>query len=424
MFTPNSKSFLDHVMDAEVQNFKTNYVSTHTSYTEDDPFVDANVLYKIPINKSSMKSLTEDTRYPVTEGASFSDYKPLMDNTTDQILNIAAKASFTECLSIIADYRAKTGLSFYGALLRDTTDKNIIINPFHILAALAVMNDDTYLKESRFNIIIFFYKDRAAMDDTYSTYMSDLPKVNSNIDSLLQSFVNKVTTTTKVDSVTATGSASTFKVSYRNSKAPDEHPEYEHYIVAHQIMTQGIICPYYGSSLIQINGQSKGAHLSPFRSCNISPDGPTASTTTRLSYESVCTGSLNNTTLHGLRSLTHSNLSSPYDQNNILDGALAYADTMINKCFQLYIKANLLPDNSSLIVEPAITKPGNSARNALPLQDKLKSLLVGDIISFRTRDGDTYKEYTVGTLNLVEESFRLSTAEKYTFDFITELTIH
>ena len=80
-------------------------------------------------------------------------------------------------------------------------------------------------------------------------------------------------------------------------------------------------------------------------------------------FNSVCTGNLSNRTLTGLRSLTHSNASSPYNTVIITDGALAYADACVEKSFAIYKLVGIIPteevkeDTEAIANEEVNTEP-------------------------------------------------------------------
>jgi hypothetical protein len=103
--------------------------------------------------------------------------------------------------------------------------------------------------------------------------------------------------------------------------------------------------PFYGSSLVKMTKtftESKGTPLSPFNSVNIA-NGQSQSPE-YIQYDSVCTGTVHsNTTIDGLRTLIHSNYSSPYSSSKFLNPAcLIYARRMIEKSLEIYRKAQFI----------------------------------------------------------------------------------
>ena len=113
------------------------------------------------------------------------------------------------------------------------------------------------------------------------------------------------------------------------------------------------MAPYYGTSLIKtpVGEYSKGIHISPMRSVNISNAKPTTQGVVRERvpmYNSVCTGSHNSGILENLRVLSHANLSSPYSRITVFEGALAYVDACIDKSRTLYKAAGILPSHTPI----------------------------------------------------------------------------
>jgi len=266
----------------------------------------------------------------------------LFENVTQNVINISAKKSYAECIDIILDYKNALKDNFYGAVLR-TTSNRITINPFHILTALSALNNDKYMNNV-YNIIIYVYDDRQKLNVFTKNEVSDHKLINSNIDALMNAYISRVPTVTRIiaDENSNNDKAKTYKrVIKQTRKFPDEDPTYNHYISCNQLITRGIFAPFYGASLIRMNGNTTGLRLTPFGSCNIGSDS-NSDLTSAPSYKSVCTGSRNNKTLHGLRSLSHANLSSPFGGGFIQNGALAYADIMIERCISLYEDAQVI----------------------------------------------------------------------------------
>ena len=350
MFLPNHKTTIELIHEKEIETFKQEYIEANGTQVVTDPFVDGNVLFKVPYNRSSMQTLIDKgARFPVKDidNATFhNDYSSIFKDVTSQILDIKLKGSFRECIDYIANLRRKAGNNLYGVLLRQVGAKSVIINPLHPLTALSVLNDRAYLKEAKFNLIAYFYPNRKSTDKKLNTHQGDPEKIKQSIDSLIQLFTSRLSTEIRVDAIKEHYN-NQYEVTYRTKIHPDEVRNTRHYIVAHQLVTKGIICPYYGTSLITLpnNGQSTGTPLSPLTSANISSSGNTAG-----SQGSVCCGSQNNKTLEGLRTLTHSNLSSPYCSRNFLDGSLMYIDACINKVFEIYHKVGLIESTDGLVI--------------------------------------------------------------------------
>lgn len=341
----SNRTFLQQVMEAEKNIFLSERIDEIKSVSTKDDFVGGNVLYRIPINRTSTKDLIDNNTYPLKRKDNrvvFYSSNSFMRKVTGQVINISPQKGIKACLEVIYKYKKAAGASFYGAVLRKDRG-DVIINPFHILSAVSLL-DSKELMEDSYSISIYFYANRQSCDEYYKSDYACSESIKSNIDSLLLSYVNRVNTEIKVTSKGTMDYNGVVAVSYKEKKHEDEDSRNTHYIVTHQIATQGIIIPYYGTSIIekQSDGSSsKGIHVSPMRSCNISQDSELVPENTQ-SYRNVCTGGLDNTTLDGLRSLTHSNLSSPYNSDNLMPGFMVYADTMVERSLELYAKAGII----------------------------------------------------------------------------------
>lgn len=351
MFSNQTPTFMQNVINTELEKFhKINNISSLSENSTND-FIEGNVLFKIPINKSFINDLIDNNRNTIDFTKCLeSDIRHetaeyLFNHVTDQIININANANFKDCMQTIMTYKNLLNENFYGAILRDVKNKDIILNPFHILTALSIMNDNNYM-DRNYNIIIYAYEDRNKINIYTQTKIASTEKINNNIDALMKLYVNKIPTIIKItQSSNAKLTDEIIEIETQVKKLKDEDPDARHYIVAHQLLTKGVLAPYYGTSLIKIQNDNevRGFKLTPFGSCNIAKGNRIEP-----SYNSVCTGSLANQTLNGLRSLSHVNLNSPYDYTYLQNGALAYADIMIERTIEIYTLAK--------IIKPSIIK--------------------------------------------------------------------
>jgi hypothetical protein len=218
--------------------------------------------------------------------------------------------------------------------------------------------DDTKFtdKHASYKMVVYAYsseEERAEMYDTYLENLACTDIINDNINNQLLTYTNKVETKVRMEPPSADLSERIL-LEYSIEKHPDELDSEEYYMIAHQVQTAGVVMPYYGTSVVRLGGGVSGTYVTPMRSCNISSEiTPPYDTWTHtgvnledvnLKWGSVCTGNIPNTTLTGLRTLTHSNGSSPYT-NYILDpGALTYADACITKSLEIYTKAKLIKE--------------------------------------------------------------------------------
>jgi len=343
MFDPTKKSFLDCVLQAELEEFSTTCSTDMISTRDREEFIDGAVLTKVPINRQSIANLTTSQGFVCKEDYRTSNYsRPadshLLDDVTDQIVNIKPQP-FDDCMKLIAAFRQKAGKHFYGALLRERDNKKVIMNPLHILTSLSIIENLAEVRSKQYSTIIYMHSNKAEMDKIYNTHQADEDEINKQIDSIMQGFASKVDNQIDGSAKPVDGGV---EITYRVAKDPDEHRTYEHYLVAHQLMTKSVIAPTYGTSILEMRpgSRTEGIIVSPFGSANISHRDDNYDRPPQ--YGSVCCGSLDNSTMRGLRSLTHSNLSSPYVRSNLKAGALAYADVMSNRAFDLYIKTNII----------------------------------------------------------------------------------
>ena len=269
-----------------------------------------------------------------------------MDMLTDSIININKAGNYKECIKIMQGIQLKIGNSFYGALF---IDGKTILNPFHPLTAMLMADEKKYKKlhSATYRIAIYAYPDEEQYKNYHRHYHSDLADasfITENLNSLIQVAAHQIETKIRMVGSEPTQSENV-KLKYQISKHPDEEPNYEFYLSAHQMLTSGIVLPWYGTSFIKMNGSTSGCHISPMRSCNISGGSVPSNATSTRDWSNVCTGSLSNSSLTGLRSLNHANLLSPYNSNIMAPGALVYAQMAVNKSFQIYRSAGFITGN-------------------------------------------------------------------------------
>jgi len=359
MFTSINKTLFEHVITHERTNFRHHVETSFSTNSTPETIDQGSVLFKVPANKQSMNILTDGIHchcnYPASDGSPKGYYyctSYFMESVTSKFINIAANASFKECINTIYRYQHAAQKHFYGALLRSVDNPDIIINPYHILTTLSILENTEYLEEMRFNILIYIHTNRERADNDYQTYRSNPKLVEENINALMQAYTSKLPTIRTLKDITPINTEfdlqHQLKVDYTELIYKDEDPTYAYYLVAHQIVTKGIICPYYGTSLVSWTRGSDiecaGRSLSPMNSCNISHNAEYYYTESHLNTEmqSVCTGDESNTSYIGLRTLAHSNLSSAYRPDNLKIGFLGYVDAMIAKATELYLLAGIL----------------------------------------------------------------------------------
>ena len=375
MFIPNKKTILDKIMEDELNDFQGQYkIGDEMEASVEKSVTTADVIYPVDMTKASTNTLLtkdnycNDLNHPDSRALAY-NCEPLYENVISKILTVEGSYTFKEAIPKILPFIEAAGQNFYGALLRDTKNKALILNPFHLLSAISNIKLNS---NKKYTIILYFYRNRKEMDRQYGTATSDPKLVASQLDALLHSFGTKVSYKTKVSSMKKEqdGSVTLVTASWQQAHT-SAALQAENYIVAHQILARGVIAPFYGASLLTKDptGSASGTHITPMRSCNISdthsPDQSGGRTLNRRSdaprFTSVCTGSQSNATLTGLRSLTHCNLLSPYSKFTIVEGALAYADASINKSLQLFKAAGYIKDYIPIAYVPPKTVPPSPA---------------------------------------------------------------
>lgn len=370
MFRINTRTMMQRIMTEELSNFHDSESISDVHTDSSDDFKKGNVLFKIPIMKKYMDEMLHTNRNIIADGLENKDHssydfhegevsKGLFREVTHEVINIKLDANFETCLATIINYKNLLKENFYGALIR-SKDKSII-NPFHILAALSLITSDED-RAKNYDIIIYVYKNRKELDETLKSHVADSQKIQNNINALMNAYVSRIPTITRANK-TATRQdrkSDTITVAKEKKIFDGEDRDASHYIIANQLLTKGIMAPFYGSTLLKMNGDTLGLRLSPFGTCNISSDQNTSVTSgTEPTYDSVCTGSHPRTTLDGLRTLTHANLGSPFSGGFIQNGALAYADAMIEKSIEIYEAAEILEKGINTKLLPNEITPEN-----------------------------------------------------------------
>lgn len=302
------------------------------------------IVFKVPINKSSINTAI-DTAHCLNDRIDSVRFHSMI---TEKIIQIKQVKSFKDALQTIEQYRRAAPHLFYGAVLKLNSEENVFLNPYHILTASALIDDGSALQyinnNNTYDVLIYFLNPEDKMTAAFCSKVSKetMEQINNNIDAILLQYQNKIPTLTKVIKTIPTSDISQFKLVYKVKRFPDEDPAFSSYIVPTQLLTKGIVAPFYATNLIKIyyNGAiTRGASISPFKTCNIS-NGDNRN----INFTSVCTGSTSNKTIEGLMTLTHANLNSPYgdSKQGIPVGGKHYIDAMINKSLLLYEMKGIL----------------------------------------------------------------------------------
>lgn len=353
----NQPTFEETLLQAELEMMVREIPETFTQQNS-QVLQSGSILYKVPFHRTSVQTLLSDNTATCCSSESMTtcSQDDLLPQVTDKFINIPCDLPYFEALQLAENFRAKAGKHLYGVLFRSTLDQEVILNPFHILTTLETLSnqDSAFLINHKFNILVYVYRDRTYADDLFQTSSADLDAIERNINALMHTYTSRSFLKSRI--VKSEQDDDGVRVTYQSVLDPDDDPDYIYQIVATQLLTKGIIAPYYGTSLIRWSTNRNncgGIHLSPFRSVNIKSESSTARDT---STQSVCTGDLSNTTSNGLRTLHHANLSSAWNSTSLVPGALAYADAMIAKSANLYLSASVIqPCSDTVEVKPDFT---------------------------------------------------------------------
>jgi hypothetical protein len=265
-------------------------------------------------------------------------------------LEIDGKYNFTNAMNIIGHIFLEMKDTLYGVLLYDNKDKSIF-NPLHPLLALEFAKQNP---TSEYTIFVFSNKNisgdimipsRSESDNARSRAVDNIIKQLSLYTNRGSISAKSTIEESKQDWISRVSDNPNAKLKISNQYYADKNNNNDEiYIVPQQILTKGTVIPYYGTSLIKVNTKgerrtTEGTHLSPMTSANIA-NAWCESDNNELDnviFDSVCTGRLDNTSVTGLLSLNHCNLSSPYREGHILmHGWSEYAQECVRIAISAY----------------------------------------------------------------------------------------
>ena len=358
MFNPNTVSLHDKLLQSELVEFKNTFFDIESQNVGEE-FVKGHTLFRALPNRTSFQNIIKRSRVVIKRSLN----------------RIPAGHSYTEmslanAMTSINKIKIALGSKFYGALL---IKGKVKINPLHPLVAMSlVSSEEAASLPKQWKVAVFVYKDRDKLDTLYKSSSADPKIIEENLRDLINIYANRVDTVTKVITSKPIGDGDKLELSYVVENHVDSDHNGEAMAVAHQLLTNGIIIPYYGTSLLKMTPNStSGLNVSPMISSNISHDFSLADGTgfdlggvpaINVRYSSVCTGSQSNKTLKGLRTLTHSNTLSPYNRSIITDGSLPFVEACNNKSIEIFKLANVIkaePENDKDETEPTPQEPEN-----------------------------------------------------------------
>lgn len=376
MFKTN---YLDLLIQDELLRFvKQNGVEAIKQSSTKD-FVNGNVVIKVPMNRKSITDLLSGARnihkdlgeyrsdimnsfssFSQNNGHSRMSYENLFMDTTKRIIKIDTEMTFEQSLNMAIKFRNKLGSKFYGCLLKVKGMDSTLINPFHILTSLSAVSEYGLNKQGvmdvskyKFYPIIYILDNEMQLDLEHHSVFADMEKIETNINCLMQIFGSKTQSKTKITGTNLDNLDEEklnkirkgemnieikYKQTIEDSDDEDESNDSNNYVIAHQLMANGVVAPFYGASIVKIKknlSDSKGTRLTPMPTVNIAG---AVDNFESVIFDNVCTGStFKNTTLDGLRTQTHVNYGSPYGSSKtFMPGSLVYARRMIEKSLQVY----------------------------------------------------------------------------------------
>jgi len=272
----------------------------------------------------------------------------LFNDVSHSMRQLPGEYTFQTAIKVVANLYSSLGHKFYGVLMKEIDATGYFMNPLHPLAAIHFLSDID-LRRRKYTILVYTYKDRAELQANLGKQpsLADVATIRKNVTSLLVSpptikkekrslFVEHIRNYEHIDKATIYEKI--------NSTSQSHLKQYSSYLVAHQVLARGVAVPYYGTSLLRKEPNiTTGIAISPMLSSNISNG------TDRV-YHNICTGSAPKTTLEGLSTLHHANMSSRLTESIICTEALVYADICQHVSLTLYSKADLVPSINDYIL--------------------------------------------------------------------------
>ena len=423
--TQKTYNHLDIIINNELKAYEKEVISKN-NYENMDTFLNGELVYSISAKSTALTNLINtdwrltDTT-PSYSGNMIRGTTTFLENVTESIVKVTEPYSFAECMNTIKELIGLMGEEFYGVLLVVTdihSNKTVLLNPLHPLTLLAMIDDLKDVNSYTYKMVVYKYSDleliKGVSND--SSYVNLKERCEKNIDSLISSFSNKneINKLYKIHDVKPEEASlyndlfefnTVFKQYYTESLFDEDgETEIDYSIVPISILAKGIAAPYYGTALIRSRidtDEVRGTNLAPFRSVNIDVSRDELAAAYRdssaIPFGSICTGSKSKTTIEGLRTLTHSNLSSALTSTMLDEGFLTYQQVCIEKSLQLF---DLI---DSLLEE--MNQPTNELNEAQELINNMEISL---------DDGIEANE-----LDLNEIGFDTTTVAVPTFDYDT-----
>lgn len=323
------KTLLQYIMEQELREFTETHKTTY-DYVKNPLGLETGA-FVIELNSSStaFQSVLDLEYREAIAKLPLRDPSVYRKQLGERIIKLDQRYILREAIKLVYDTHNLVKERFAGTIF--VTDDGALINPLHPLVALELLKNPNLRIDK---ILIYSYKNLAEIAEHYGS--SEGVSFENGINALLQMYQSQVRDRSiHLIENRYEPSNSRLQQRFRVSKYPGEDHSKEYYLVAHQLLTNGTYVPYYGTSLIQMNGTTSGYHLTPFKSCNIHSHNS-------VGPASVCTGSTSNKTIAGLKTLHHANLGSPYERSCMTSMSKPYADACIKKSFDIFQAAKFI----------------------------------------------------------------------------------
>ena len=298
------------------------------------------------------KLLTELRSFPV-EGFDKNEqfYEPhdLIDKITNGLIEINEYMDFKTCINTTYNlYKSLGKKEFYGVFLVDNEGRKH--NPLHHLVAMEMMDA---LPKQKFKMYVYTYPKKTRNDGSALNQYERTDKkakIKENVAAQIAVYANKLNMAQRINGnrtfnelkttyhshiEPSFDASSSYTIADKDGRAlPNKTPML---MIPITLVNTGLIMPWYGTTIVTMNGSSAGHPVSPMLSANVSCNREYLSST-KTAYPSygICTGRRNSRTISGLRTLNHANLNSPLNRRCLTPGWRDYVEECVAFSFMAY----------------------------------------------------------------------------------------
>ena len=328
------KTLIQQVVEQEFKELIKDNAIIYESVERPLNVNDGSLVLELNSASQAFNDMMHEDNLKLVSTYSTASTNPYLHQLGNKIIKVPERQTYKDAIQLVYDTKKLVGDKFAGAIFKLNTDG--LINPFHPLVALEMLQD--YAPNTVDQIYIFTYDDLSEINSYYNSDNLSSDSFTEDINKLMQIYQSRVIQRgVKILSNEVDMDRKEVKQNYQVSKFPNESYTKEYYLSVHQLLTKSTFVPYYGSTIISMNGQTSGFHTTPCKSCNINNH-------TGYTSASVCTGSTSNTTIKGLRTLHHANLNSPYEKYCMTTASKPYMDACIDQSIKVYKVAQLIKD--------------------------------------------------------------------------------